>query len=194
MVNVILDLDETLIRTVNVLPVIDPELVKKVDFTFKLGGLHYYIIKRPGLDMFLDFLFKYFSVGIWTASNKDYAKNICKNILSVKNLKCIKFIYSRNFCFVDGTVNPPIVTKPLVKIFELYPDFNSSNTIIIDNNKHVTKYDTHNAITIPDFFGCAEDQHLYHIRNTVIKYYKSIPTTVPIWGLVFQTNKVLSKL
>ena len=101
MVNLVLDLDETLIHTVEVTPKFSKQLSKMVDFYFKIDDQYYWVIKRPGLDLFLDFLFKYFNVGIWTAGDKEYAKNICKNILSYEQLKKIRFIYSRNFCHLE---------------------------------------------------------------------------------------------
>jgi carboxy-terminal domain RNA polymerase II polypeptide A small phosphatase len=191
MVNIILDLDETLIHTCEITDKYDKGLDKLTDFHFMIDGQYYWVIRRPGLELFLEFIFKYFNVGIWTAADKLYAKEICKKILSKRQLKMIKFIYSRQFCHLDTTFNPPIFTKPLVRIFDLYPGFKGSNTIIIDNTYNVMRYNQQNGIQIPDFVGDINDVSLYKIRNNLIKYYESIPLDTPIWGLVQRQNKIL---
>jgi len=170
MVNLVLDLDETLIHTVEVTKKFSNQLSKAVDFYFRIEDQWYWVVKRPGLDLFLDFVFKYFKVGIWTAGDKEYAKHICKNILSYSQLKQIQFIYSRNFCHLEQ--NPPAFSKPLNKLFDLYPELNEKNTVMLDNNLNVMKYNQHIGINIPDFINQYNDGMLYHIRNVVIKFYQ----------------------
>lgn len=194
MVNIILDLDETLIHTVAITQGYSPQRAKENDFHFNIDGQYYWVKRRPGLNLFLEFVFKYFNVGIWTAGDREYAKQICKNILNRNQLRRIKFIYSRQFCHLDVSSKPAMFTKPLVRIFDLYPTFKSSNTLIIDNTYNVMKFNPQNGVHIPDFTGDRADHYLYHIRNVVIKYYQSVPMNTPIWGLVQRLNKYLSVL
>jgi CTD small phosphatase-like protein 2 len=194
MINVILDLDETLIHTTEITQQYSPILAKEVDFYFKLDGNYYWVLKRPGLKLFLEFMFKYFNVGIWTAADKSYCTEICKNILDKKQLKKIKFIHSRQFCMLDMNNKPPIFTKPLTRVFELYPSFKPENSFIIDNTYNVMRYNLQNAVLIPDFINNPNDQYLYHIRNILVKYYAQVPMNNPVWVLVHQLNKYLSIL
>lgn len=189
MVNLILDLDETLIHTLKITRKYVKSLAALSDFYFNIDGQYYWVTKRPGLDVFLNFAFKYFQIGIWTAADKEYAKQICKNILTYDQLHQIKFIYSRNFCHLDIQQNPPCFSKPLQKVFELFPGFNEKNTIMVDNTLHVMRYNPHNGVHISDFTGRKDDTSLYHLRNMIVKYYQQVPTDQPVWGLVHELNK-----
>lgn len=191
MVNLVLDLDETLIHTVRVGSEFNQKLASLVDFHFFVEGNYFYVLKRPGLDLFLDFVFKYFRVGIWTAAEKGYAKEVCKNILSYEQLTKVSFIYSRSFCQLDQSVMPPVFVKPLAKIFQAYRDHNQHNTFMIDNTAHVMKYNTQNGVVIPDFRGNMADGALYLIRNQIIRYYQNKSMNSPIWGLVNHLNASL---
>lgn len=195
MVNIVLDLDETLIHTKQITNQYLEENVKKSDFWFEIDGQYFWVNKRPGLDLFLDFVFKYFQVGVWTAADKTYATKICKNILTYEQVKKVKFIYSRNFCYYDRTETPSTFTKPLAKLFDLYPDFNIENTMMIDNTLHVMKYNPHNGVYIPDFTSQKSDEILYHMRNIIIKYFQEKGVfNVPIWQLVHELNMYMSVL
>lgn len=192
MINIVLDLDETLIHTERITPYYSDELDKTSDFSFKIDNQYYWVIKRPGLDLFLDFLFKYFTVGIWTAGDKEYAKQICKNILTYPQLKKIRFIYSRNFCHLEDS--PPAFTKPLAKIFQLYPDFSKHNTIMIDNNLNVMRYNMDLGVNIPDFTNQYNDGMLYHIRNIMIKYYQRNDLKSPGYHLARELNNYINTI
>lgn len=194
MVNIVLDLDETLIHTITITKKHSAKLAKISDFHFVIEKQYFWVNKRPGLDLFLDFIFKYFQVGIWTAADKAYATQICKHILTYDQVKKIKFIYSRNFCHLDRTETPTSFTKPLAKLFELYPDFDQSNTLMIDNTPHVMKYNPYNGVYIPDFTSQHNDDVLYHTRNIIIKYYQGTQFNNPVYGLVHELNKYMAVL
>tara|TARA_R100001163_G_C5068510_1_gene209049 strand:- start:19363 stop:19938 length:576 start_codon:yes stop_codon:yes gene_type:complete len=188
MVFLVLDLDETLIHTMQITQAFSKRLNNATDFHFKINNQYYWVRKRPGIDLFLDFAFKHFTVGIWTAAEKDYAKEICRKILSMPQLHATKFIYSRNFCHLDSTNMPPMFVKPLAKIWAVYPEMNRMNTLMIDNNLNVMKYNPHNGIHIPDFIGQTTDKFLYKIRNLMINYYKKVPMHLPVWGIANHIN------
>lgn len=186
MQNVILDLDETLIRTLGTTAKYSKKMDKLSDFHFVIQGQFFWVKKRPGLQLFLDFLFKYFQVGIWTAAQADYATQVSQNILTHQQVNKIRFIYSRNFCHRDQGG----FTKPLAKIFKIYPDFDQNNTLMIDNTARVMKYNPYNGIYIPDFYGESDDDLLYHIRNKILEYYQqpSIETNNP-----YQLGKTINE-
>jgi hypothetical protein len=194
MVNIILDLDETLIHTVKITTTFSKLLANSVDFWFKINNQYFWVLKRPGLAIFIEFVYKHFNVGIWTAAEKDYAKEICRNILSLDQINKSKFIYSRNFCYLDSSLGPAGFTKPLEKIYKIHSDlFNHMNTIMIDNNSHVMRFNHHNGIHVPDFNGDPNDRILYQLRNMIIQYYHNVPMHLPVWGLVDNVNKAFAQ-
>lgn len=188
--NLVIDLDETLIHTVGASPQFNPELAKSSDFNFQIKGNWYYVLKRPGVDLFLDFAIRHFRVGIWTAAQKDYAIQVCKNIFTYPQVCQVSFIYSRNFCHIDKTIST--ITKPLQKIYKVHPEFHHENTLMIDNTAHVMMFNKENAIHVPDFTTDQSDTILYHLRNIIIKYYQHFPQTSSVKHLAQIINHNLT--
>jgi len=159
-------------------------MARNTDIQFQLNGNWYYLLKRPGLDLFLDFAIKNFRVGIWTAADKNYAIEVCKKILTYEQVTRVEFIYSRNYCFLDRSTGVPMFTKPLKKIYANHPEFNEENTLMIDNTAHVMKFNSHNAVHVPDFTTDRNDQILFHLRNIIIQYYQRFPPSNSVKHLV----------
>ena len=78
MINILLDLDQTCISAES-LDGDEPEfnyqnpkhLKKAQKYRYEDMDGYYMVFERPGLQEFLDFLFKNFNVSIWTAASKD---------------------------------------------------------------------------------------------------------------------------
>ncbi len=71
MINILLDLDETIISAT--------QISKKNGYRYTFENGNYKIYERPYLDEFLTFIFDNFNVSIFTASTKDYCLNIVNN-------------------------------------------------------------------------------------------------------------------
>lgn len=78
----IVDLDNTLLHSINKSHV-DMLHISKFDHVFEINDydqrfqkITYLSFERPGLTTFLEFCFKHFTVGVWTAANKNYATQI----------------------------------------------------------------------------------------------------------------------
>jgi TFIIF-interacting CTD phosphatase-like protein len=154
--NIILDIDHTLVHTLVDLEDLDltnfstPGL-KSVVYT--LGSKIYRSIYRPGLEDFLEYLFTNYNVAIYTAGTAGYAKAIIENII-------LKDHPDRNLCFVyardvdaKSVVKYPNTHKKLKYIFEtLKPEgFFACNTVIIDDNSLVKYSNKWNTIRVPAF-------------------------------------------
>jgi len=121
----VLDLDNTLICS-------QSRRTKKPSFEINLGGEHYYVYKRPGLDRFILEMFLHAkSVSIWTAATKDYCDKILKNIFTESERKKLKFIWSRNKTI---NRNGMYYLKDMSKVFSEFGSMNKSNTLLIDDN------------------------------------------------------------
>jgi hypothetical protein len=159
--NIILDLDETLLSTVDIEDNDDlGELKDDKETRDKILGnknaFKYYnfvITPRPQVQPFLDFLFTNFNVSIWTAASKDYACYIADNIIAPKNtnrkLSCFFFDMHRN---VSETVyKAPKKLETLWTHFNLGKDFSLGNTIIIDDLPDVKISQPENTYRIRPF-------------------------------------------
>ena len=106
-------------------------------------------VARPGLREFLEFVFEEFEcVIIWTAANQKWYDTVYNNVLR-PNLppgKDFHFIKTRD------TTKPYVALKPLSEIYAQFPQYNSSNTLVVDDNPETFKDNVENAIHIPSFF------------------------------------------
>jgi len=158
-INIILDLDNTIINSIaynrmSYVPNnIDLESVDIGDFiTFK----------RPNLDIFLDFLFKNFNVGVYTLGSRDYAEDIVWNFIQNKPGRKVDFILSREDEIINSTF-PKYRGMGLVKnlkflwddlrIYDYYP----CNTFIIDDNYFVKATNPYNTLHINKFEVLRDD-------------------------------------
>lgn len=159
--NIILDLDETLLSTIDV---DDPndlgELKDNKEAREKVLGnknafkYHNFVITpRPHLDKFLDFLFANFNVSIWTAASKDYACFIADNIVAPKNSnrKLSYFFFDTHRNISETFYKAPKKLDTLWTHFNLGRDFNSKNTIIIDDLPDVNISQPENTYQIRPF-------------------------------------------
>jgi hypothetical protein len=106
-------------------------------------------IPRPGLREFLAFVFEEFEcVIIWTAAKQMWYDKVY-NVALKPNLppgKDFHFVKTR-----DERV-PYVVLKPLTEIYAQFPQYNSTNTLVVDDNPGTFKDNAENAILVPAFF------------------------------------------
>lgn len=179
--NVVWDLDNTLISAVPTeeFPFWDREIqskIKGLGKPYDMDG-YYVIYERPGLQKFLDWVFKNFNFNVWTAATKDYCTFICKEIL-IKNKNrhiCWTFFsYHRKMSSKRfGKGNP----KDLRMLWDVYnlPGFCATNTFIIDDHPDVKESQKHLCVHCPEFEtleGGELDNYLQNLKTGMEKYLK----------------------
>jgi len=173
---IILDLDNTIISSESIM-LIDK---KKKKYAHSLENLKYYdfrklrIFERPGLQDFLDYIFKYFKVGVWTAGQADYAKYIVEKFIKTPDKKYkrnIEFIWTRRQSFKSYKLYK--CYKNLSMVWENFDHFNEKNTILIDDMECNVVLQDKNAMLIPEFYilNYNEDkQTLQYIMHYLSKF------------------------
>ena len=158
MLNLIFDLDQTLIDSVAISET-EPTTLQTdkrhteifiINEKYK-GKTSYIITCRPYSSFLLRYCFKNFNVGFWTAGTLTYGLEILKKLLYPEEFKkCICIIgrtkstisywkckdHNNNIEFKIPTLDGH-VTKPLSLLFndnKNYRNFKESNTILIDNS------------------------------------------------------------
>lgn len=152
-INIILDLDNTIINSIAY------DRMKYVPKNIELESVDigdFITFKRPNLDIFLDFLFSNFNVGVYTLGSRDYAEDIVWNFIQNKSGRKVDFILSREDEYINAT-SPKYMglglTKNLrflwedLKIYDYYP----CNTFIIDDNPFVKATNPYNTIHVNKF-------------------------------------------
>jgi len=146
--NIFLDLDQTLISA---------EPGEEYDFTknkhkaklfnYKNMDGYYIVFERPGLQKFLDYIFKNFNVSIWTAATKDYALFIIENIIiGNRPERKLDWIFFSYHCNISSKIKNG--TKDLAVIWDVYniPGYSHKNTVILDDYSEVFNTQPGNCI------------------------------------------------
>jgi len=152
--NIVLDLDETLVNTredfdsLKKVNLIDPNIGKSF-YSLILPPNYYHVwgIIRPGCKEFLRFCFDYFDkVIVWSAGEEKYVQAVVNRLFD--GLSEPDAVLSRSFCEMDNGNT----TKPLIKLRQLFPDVDLTNTLIIDDREHnFINCNPDNGILIPPF-------------------------------------------
>jgi ubiquitin-like domain-containing CTD phosphatase 1 len=122
-----------------------------------------YPIPRPGLRKFLRFVFTYYErVSIWTTSSQEWYNKFKKSVL-IPNMPQNKTFH---FEKTKNTDKPFQSIKSLIEIYEMYPEYNSSNTIIVDDSLRTFRENINNAVHVPPFYysmmGTTPDKRILH--------------------------------
>ena len=172
--NILLDLDQTLISA---------EATDEYDFNknkdksrlFQYENMddYYIVFERPGLQKFLDYLFKHFNVSIWTAASKEYALFIIKNIILRGNNRKLDWIFFSYHCDISKKIkNKSKDLGLLIETFKL-PGYLPNNTLILDDYDEVYKTQPDMCIeAVPFEFsdnGSENDTYLYDLLKVIKK-------------------------
>ena len=168
-INIYLDLDETLIYSYG------PRSGKKLDInTIKPTPINfenlYYIVQRPGLQDFLDWLFENFNVSVWSAASPDYVKFIVDNIIIGKDInrcKKLKRVLDSDYCAKSQRIYGDDCLKKLAMLWDYFklPNHNENNTILLDDLGLNIKAQPENSIRIKKFHGEQTDNELEKIKK-----------------------------
>ena len=146
----ILDLDETLVHS-STSPFEKNDIILKVE----LDGVIYniYVLVRPGAELFIKNMSKYFEIIIFTASISEYASPLL-DILDKENN--IKFRLYREHCFfING-----VYIKELKKL-----NRNLKDVIIVDNSPIAYAFDSVNGLPIKSWYEDKKDSDLFNIQR-----------------------------
>ena len=153
----ILDLDETIIYS-------EPRVGKvtsKQKLYIKQFRTHYMdesyiVIERPGLQKFLDFVFKHFKVSVWTAGSKDYASFIVENVILTddkkrRNSRQLHMLLFDYHCRISE--NEKNGLKDLSMLWDVYklPGYTKQTTFIMDDHPDVYDRQPGNCIFMVPF-------------------------------------------
>ncbi|KAH3742600.1 carboxy-terminal domain RNA polymerase II polypeptide A small phosphatase 1 [Pelomyxa schiedti] len=162
----VLDLDETLIRT-------SYEPIPNPDFVVKVEGQRAYVKKRPGVDRFLNTLKDKYELVLFTASAREYAEPVL-NFLDVNRVFSAR-LYRDSCSLVGG-----MFVKDLSRLGR---DLNQ--VILVDNSPVSYSLQPQNGLPISSFVGDSEDNELFTLLpflNTAAN--SPIPVPVLLHGFL----------
>jgi hypothetical protein len=153
-VNIILDLDNTLIHTISTLDLkkIPPQSQAKFRRQRWKQEEQLMTFERPHLQQFLTYLFSNFNVGVYTMGTKEYAKEIVDRFVLCVPGRRLDFILHRGN-FIESSKMFPGTFKDLRYIWNVIRPYGyyKYNTFIIDDNLYVQETNRQNTLCIEPF-------------------------------------------
>lgn len=170
----ILDLDGTLIYTTeDNTETFNPEIIHTL-CNCGVGKIY----KRPGVDKFLEFCFRYFDVAIWTASGDQYADHVIGNLFTREQRDKLVFIFTSDRCtriFNTDSLTyeaPVLYIKVLNKVFNRHFNgirYSRERTLILDDTPYTYCRNYGCAIPIPSFRGQDTDHWLTKLETYLLE-------------------------
>lgn len=158
-INIILDLDNTLLYSFDLF---NPEphekiprfvhqnVVRSYELKNNDGEPEFLVTERPHLQEFLKWLFRNFTVSIWSAGSPEYVKFIVNECIRPSKTRKLKNVYDSKLCKRSNEKFNTV--KDLRMLYSKRGQhYNSSNTLIIDDLQEVIKANPDNSIKIPKY-------------------------------------------
>lgn len=93
------------------------------------------IISRPALPEFLKMLDDHFCLAVWTSAKAKTANKLLKVLFPDTIREKLLFVWSQSQCkSIRTNSNNTLFQKPLQSVFQKYPLWNESNTILVDDS------------------------------------------------------------
>ena len=95
--------------------------------------------RRHG-DSFLDFVFSSFDVGVWSSARQENVTKLVERTFGPKRMKSLVFMWDQSYCTVEKRKPRPLFAKELRKVWEAFPQYDRSNTLLIDDDEEKAKH------------------------------------------------------
>ena|SRR5579872_3735587 len=177
MLNLILDLDNTIISSIEMYKLSKlgnhSENFEHIDM-----DTSFRVFKRPYLEEFLDYIFKNFKVSVFTAASKEYALFIIDNIILTKPNRKLDFIFFDHHVDISERKKKHPKYLELLWKFYKFPGYNKENTFIIDDNTLVHEKQLKNVVKAK-YFDVSTKKHSVGdtFLKDVIKELKELSST-----------------
>jgi TFIIF-interacting CTD phosphatase-like protein len=175
-VNIILDLDGTIISSLSSEEEETKHKKKFQNYFWKNMENDFKVFERPGLQPFLDFLFRNFNVSVWTAASKNYGLFIIENFILIKPERKLDYYLFSHHCKVSykKTRNQKDLSL-LWSYFKLSKTFQPFNTFIIDDHPQVFLTQPSRCIPIKPFSFTSSNSHRDNeLKKKIVPILKAI--------------------
>jgi len=183
-INLVLDLDNTIIYTYALNCETEQDLIKKfmdnndkrLLISFDYNGYYYFVFERLYLDYFIMFISGYFNIYIYTNGQKSYHDIVVDGLKEkYPMLKIINSMYKTSYD--DSNLKNLERLDIESRYYKNYQDY-ELNTIIIDDREDIWPFDLKNLIKIPPYYDLEiEDDDLLFVTdilNILNKEYNKI--------------------
>jgi hypothetical protein len=114
--------------------------------------------RRNYLDGFLDTCFEHFDVAVWSSAQKHNTERLVLSAIGLDRMKHLKFVWNQDQC-IPHLTEQYVFKKPLSKVWDIFPQYNESNTLIMDDSKSKMEDNPpHTWISVKKWQGQEEEE------------------------------------
>ena len=150
-INILLDLDNTLISSLAKHEEKKIHRPRMKQFRWKNMEGAYKVFERPGLQDFLDYLFRHFNVSVWTAASKSYALFIIDEFILTKPNRTLDYVFFSHHCKRSKKIKSTQKSLHLLKDEFNLINYDTDSTYIIDDHPEVYSAQPDRCIQIKAF-------------------------------------------
>lgn len=147
-----------------------PQCVSLTDHATLLG--QHWTWSRPGLDTFIDSLFKTYTVAVWSSAWAANVDLLCSHVFGTRRANLL-FEWDQSWCtkivpHPDPSETKPLFAKDLQKVWAAYPQYNDRNTLIVDDCKHKMQLNPAQCVILaPPWTPYASSSSLYNLEQLI---------------------------
>ncbi|KAK9766745.1 hypothetical protein K7432_003972 [Basidiobolus ranarum] len=125
------------------------------------------IYLRPFVPEFVDFILENFSVLVWSSAMPDNVNRMVLHVFQQRHSLLINAWNRTHLRLSQSNYYRKVkVVKDLSWVWEKYPHWNSTNTILIDDSEHKGQLQPHNHICLREFVkGDENDKELLNVKS-----------------------------
>lgn len=145
---------------------------------------------RPHHEAFFKFIFEHFHVMVWSSARVNSVSYMCKVFGNYQSQ--LIMMWHRSHFDLDQTsfYSNAKTYKQLEKIWSLKPEFNATNTIVLDDSPYKLKYQPHNLVHMSTFdhVDSADDYDLLKVMNylLILKQQSNVASFMRLYPFDFQ--------
>eukprot|EP01040_Poterioochromonas_malhamensis_P007741 gene7741-8359_t len=154
--------------------------VNKV-LVYRLKGSSFFT-PRPHVHEFLQLMSRHYNLALWTSMQKSSSKKVLKELFHDRNVR-LEFTWFQNRCKIIKSFEQqekdekPSFFKNLIDVWQEYPVYNTSNTILLDDSEEkCVENDSKNCIhPLPfDLSESGEEDKELHPDGRLARYLTSL--------------------
>ena len=139
---------------------------KHLEVSTKVNEFH--VWKRPHLDDFLDWLLDHFSVGVWSSAMHKNVDALIEWTFGPERRKRLVFEWDQSKCPKEEHPvhkHKPLFLKPLSLVWESFPEWNESNTLLVDDSPLKAKRNPEHLLFSPSEWSIETESGKAELRQ-----------------------------
>ncbi len=108
---------------------------------------------RPHCQEFFEYLFEHYTVAVWSSIGAWNMTNMPELVFGEKYMDKLLFVWDQDKCWRRSDPESRFV-KPLEDVWRAYPEYNETNTVLIDDSIKKAERNPSSTVYCPETWTC----------------------------------------